>query len=148
MSKMGIFRTNIAIAPLWPHRESRRDAHELQNVVVDTGSEMTWVPTPLLEVAGVEREGAQTFETSDGRVLSRETGWAIIYAGGRAAPTVVVFAEPDDTILLGAIAIESLNLRVDLMSKKLVPAGPSPAYSCSPPRTRMEQPKAKSTRPP
>ena len=129
MSKMGIFRTNIAIAPLWPHRESRRDAHELQDVVVDTGSEMTWVPTRVLDAAGVEREGEQAFETSDGRVLLRETGWAIVYAGGRAAPTVVVFAEPEDTILLGAIAIESLNLRVDLMRKQLVPAGPSPAFS-------------------
>jgi hypothetical protein len=38
----------------------------------------------------------------------------------------VVFAGPGDMILLGAHGLEALNLRVDLVRKELVPAGPAP----------------------
>jgi hypothetical protein len=67
------------------------------------------------------------FETADGRVLEREVGFAMLFAGGRATPTIVVFAGADDLVLLGAIGLEGLNLRVDLARKELVPAGPVPA---------------------
>jgi hypothetical protein len=40
--------------------------------------------------------------------------------------TVVAFAESGDTALLGAIGLKSLNLRIDLGRKELVPAGPVP----------------------
>ena len=32
--------------------------------------------------------------------------------------------EPGDMELLGAVTLESLNLRIDLVSKELIPAGP------------------------
>ena len=53
--------------------------------------------------------------------------FAMIYAGNRSAAAVMVFGEPGDMTLLGAIGLESLNLRVDLGRKELVPAGPVPA---------------------
>jgi hypothetical protein len=52
--------------------------------------------------------------------------FALISAGGRSAPTIVVFAEPGDMVLLGAFGLEGLNLRIDLARKELVPAGPVP----------------------
>jgi predicted aspartyl protease len=67
------------------------------------------------------------FETADGRVLEREIGFALVYAAGRSAPSIVVFAQDHDLVLLGAHGLEGLNLRVDLGRKKLVPAGPVPA---------------------
>jgi hypothetical protein len=42
-------------------------------------------------------------------------------------PDIVVFDEPGDMIILGAHALEGLNLRIDLISKRLVSAGPVPA---------------------
>lgn len=39
----------------------------------------------------------------------------------------VVFAEQGDMVLLGAHGLDGLNLRVDLLRKELVPAGPVPA---------------------
>ncbi|MGH7694034.1 MAG: hypothetical protein ACRENH_03595, partial [Gemmatimonadaceae bacterium] len=39
-------------------------------------------------------------------------------------PTIVVFAQEADMVLLGAIALEGLNLRIDVISKELVPARP------------------------
>ena len=51
-------------------------------------------------------------------------GYAIVHAGGTDAPDLVVFAEPDDMVLLGARSLEGMNLRVDALRKQLVPAGP------------------------
>jgi predicted aspartyl protease len=95
--------------------------------MVDTGSEFNWFPRQVLEELGVEPVRTDRFETADGRVLEREVGFAYVFAGGRSAIAVVVFAEPKDLTLLGAIGLESLNLRVDLGRKELIPAGPVPA---------------------
>ena len=120
---MGIFRTTIGVAALdAPNRRL-----ELIDVMVDTGSEYNWVPRDALESIGLRPERIDRFETADGRVLEREVGFALVYAAGRSAPTVVVFAEPGDMTLLGAHGIEGLNLRIDLARKELVPAGPVPA---------------------
>ena len=123
IDNMGIFRTTIAIAP-W--HDPKRKA-ELADVMVDTGSEYNWIPRALLEELGVIADRQERFETADGRILQREIGFAMLYAGGRSTPTIVVFAEPGDMVLLGAFGLEGLNMRVDLARRELVPAGPVPA---------------------
>jgi predicted aspartyl protease len=120
---MGIFRTTASVAPLdAPDRRL-----ELVDVMVDTGSEYNWIPRTALESIGVKPVRVDRFETADGRVLEREVGFALVYASGRSTPTVVVFGGLGDLTLLGAHAIEGLNLRIDLARKELVPAGPVPA---------------------
>ena len=120
---MGIFRTTVSIAPLdAPGRQ-----HTLVDVMVDTGSEYNWIPREVLDAIGVAPVRIDRFETADGRVHERDVGFALVYAAGRSAPTVVVFADKGDMTLLGAHGIEGLNLRVDLARKELVPAGPVPA---------------------
>lgn len=120
---MGIFRTTLSVSALATpdHR------HDLANVMVDTGSEYNWIPGEALIALGVTPVRIDRFETADGRVLEREVGFALVYAGGRSAPTIVVFANEGDMVLLGAHGLEGLNLRVDLGRKELVPAGPVPA---------------------
>ncbi len=120
---MGIFRTTIRVA----HLARPTDQMELADVMVDTGSEYNWIPASVLEQLGIEPERIDRFETADGRVLERPIAFALVFAGGRSAPTIVVRAEPADMILLGAHGLEGLNLRVDLARKELVPAGPVPA---------------------
>ena len=125
---MGIFRTTVAIAPL----SAPDDRRILNDVMVDTGSEYNWIPTATLQELGIVPVRIDRFETADGRVLDREVGFAMLFAGGRSTPTIVVFAGPDDLVLLGALGLEGLNLRVDLGRKELVPAGPVPAATrCS-----------------
>jgi hypothetical protein len=51
-------------------------------------------------------------------------GFAIIHAGETFTTDEVVFGEPDDLVLLGARSLEGLNLKVDLVGKRLVSAGP------------------------
>jgi predicted aspartyl protease len=120
---MGIFRTTISIAAL-----STPDVrHALHDVMVDTGSEYNWFPADVLIDLGITPMRIDRFETADGRVLEREVGFAFMYAADRSTATVVVFAQEGDMVLLGAIGLEGMNLRVDLMRRELVPAGPVPA---------------------
>jgi predicted aspartyl protease len=124
---MGIFRTTIQIA----HLTNAERRLTLADVMVDTGSEYNWVPRGVLESLGVAEERVERFETADGRILTRPVGYAMIYAGSRNSPTIVVFAEPGDMVLLGAFGLEGLNLRIDLGRKELVPAGPVPAAAAA-----------------
>lgn len=124
---MGIFRTTIAIAPL----QDQMSRRELRDVMVDTGSEYTWIPRPLLEELGVAPARTERFEAADGRIFEREVGFAMVFTAGRATPTIVVFAELDDMTLLGAVALEGLNMRVDMVRRELVPAGPVPVAAAA-----------------
>jgi predicted aspartyl protease len=119
---MGIFRTTIGVANV----ARPGDRRDLADVLVDTGSEYNWIPYTVLEQLRIAPVRVDRFETADGRVLERAVGFALITAGGRTMGSVVVFGEPSDMTLLGAIGLESLNLRVDLARKELVPAGPVP----------------------
>ena len=120
---MGIFRTSLGISAL----ATPNDRRELAEVMVDTGSEYNWIPSAVLIELGVTPVRVDRFETADGRILEREVGFALVYAGGRSGPSVVVFAREGDMVLLGAHGLEGLNLQVDLIRKELVPAGPLPA---------------------
>lgn len=117
---MGIFRTTIAVSPLTAFEQQR----ELHDVLVDTGSEYNWIPSAILVELGITPVRVDRFETADGSVIEREVGFAMVHAAGRMTPTIVVFAVEEDMVLLGAMALEGMNLRVDLVRRELVPAGP------------------------
>ena len=120
---MGIFRTTVAVA----HPARPEATRQLVDVMVDTGSEYNWLPRELLVALGVTPMRVDRFQTADGRILEREMGGVLLYAGGRSTLTMAAFAEAGDLVLLGAHGLEGLNLRVDLVTKELVPAGPVPA---------------------
>jgi predicted aspartyl protease len=120
MTEVGIFRTNVGIE----HMSQRGRIQELADTLVDTGSEFTWVPRPVLEGLGIRPERRQGFIVADGRSVEREIGFAIVHAGGTATADVVVFAEENDFVLLGVRSLDGLNLRVDVLRQQLVDAGP------------------------
>ncbi len=124
---MGIFRTTLSLAACGTP-DQRRD---LFDVMVDTGSEYNWMPSAVLLELGVSPVRVDRFETADGRVLEREVGFALLYAAGRSTATVVVFAQDGDMVLLGAIGLEGMNLRVDLMRRELILAGPVPVAAAA-----------------
>jgi len=122
-SDMGTFRIDIEIEnPVRPGEK-----RGLRSVLVDTGAELSWIPTELLESLGIQRRSRWRFRQADGTVLDRWTGPAFVYAEGKTATDDVVFGEPGDLVLLGARSLEGLNLRVDPVSRRLVDAGPAPA---------------------
>ncbi|HEY2852627.1 MAG TPA: aspartyl protease family protein [Gemmatimonadaceae bacterium] len=123
IDNMGIFRTTISVEnPTRPGVVMR-----VENVMVDTGSEYTWLPRTVLETLDLVPTRTVRFITADGRQVERAVCFGNVYAGGSSAPDILVFADPDDMVLLGARALEGMNLRVDMLAKQLVPAGPVPA---------------------
>jgi predicted aspartyl protease len=109
------------------HRD-RMKAVRIPKLLVDTGSEHTWVPAATLEKIGVVREKKDVrFIMANGEVVTRSVGFAILRVGSNFTIDEVVFAEPGDLALLGARTLEGLNLTVDSARKKLVAAGPLPA---------------------
>ena len=119
----GTFRTDIELAH--PARPDHRLG--LRQVLVDTGAELSWVPAAVLTTLGVERRKVWHFRQADGTVLSRDTGYVLVYAAGTETADEVVFGEAGDLVLLGARTLEGLNLRVEPVTKRLVDAGPAPA---------------------
>ena len=127
LDEMGILRTAISIE----HPANRGTLIELSDVIVDSGSEYTWIPRAVLESLGLTPERVVDFVTTDGREIERGIGFANIYAEGISTPDIVVFAERGDLVLLGARTLEGLNLRVDVVGRRLVHGGPVPAAATS-----------------
>lgn len=123
MSDVGTFRIDIEIEN--PSRPGERRV--VQQALVDTGAELSWLPQPVLEELGVERRKIWHFRQANGTVLSRWTGAVSVYVAGVWTVDEVVFGEPTDLVLLGARSLEGLNLRVEPATKRLVDAGPAPA---------------------
>ena len=120
MGDVGTFRMTIAIE----HPARRGVLRTVDDVLVDSGSDFTWIPRAILEDLGVTRERTERMIAADGRVIEREIGFAIVHVQGKASADDVVFAESGDLVLLGARSLEGLNLRVDPREKRLVSGGP------------------------
>lgn len=136
MTDMGTFRTDIQIEnPAAPGRRLSIPA-----ALVDTGSELTWVPAEGLESLGIVRDKRLRFVLADGRIVERSVGMARVYAAGTSTGDDVVFAEPGDSVLLGARSLEGLNVRVDPLRRQLIDAGPAPAAACGIPSARAPAP--------
>jgi predicted aspartyl protease len=100
----------------------------VSKMLVDTGSENTWVPAATLEKLGIKREKKDVaFVTANGQQITRNVGFAVIRVDKYFTVDEVVFAEEGDLLLLGARTLEGLNLVVDSRRKRLVAAGPLPA---------------------
>jgi hypothetical protein len=61
---------------------------------------------------------------ANGQIITRSMGYAILRVDKAETVGEVVFAQKGDLQLLGARALEGLNLKVDPRSKRLVATGP------------------------
>ena len=97
----------------------------MRKLLVDTGSDSTWIPSKVLEGLGVKREKKDLkFVMANGQEITRSVGFVFIEVEDAYTVDEVVFAEEGDLALLGARSLEGLNLAVDAANKKLVAAGP------------------------
>jgi predicted aspartyl protease len=93
----------------------------LEKMLVDTGSEFTWVSERLLEKIGIKQEKKDVhFVLANGETITRRVGFAIIRFDKFFTIDEVVFAEPGDLALLGARTLEGLNLTVEPTRRRLV----------------------------
>ena len=121
---MGTFYTKCTVE----NHADRSKSVRVAKLLVDTGSEHTWIAAATLEKIGVRREKKDLqFVMANGEVVTRSVGFAILRVDRHFTIDEVVFAEPGDLLLLGARTLEGLNLIVDAARKRLVAAGPLPA---------------------
>ena len=100
-------------------------------LMVDTGAESTWID----EAIGIERRKKDLqFQLANGQIITRSVGYAVLMVDKSETVDEVVFAETGDLQLLGARALEGLNLQVDARRKRLVAAGPIVSAAAVPPR--------------
>ena len=105
---------------------------EVAKLLVDSGSECTWISEDVLRSIGVATEKKDmSFQMANGGTITRSVGFAIIRVGDRFTIDEVVFARPGDLQLLGARTLEGLNLAVDPAHKRLIAAGPHLAAATS-----------------
>ena len=136
---MGTFYTGCVVE----NHLNRRRLVRIPKLLVDTGSEHTWISEASLEKIGVVREKKDLpFVMANGQQITRSVGFAILRVGEHFTIDEVVFGEPGDLLLLGARTLEGLNLAVDARRKQLVAAGPLPVAPVSGDGTMARRPAA------
>ena len=121
---MGHFHVDCTVVN---HRQPARTA-TVRDLLVDTGSEFTWLPATTLERVGVKVQKKDVaFQMANGQTITRSIGYAILRAAEFETIDEVVFGEAGDLSLLGARTMEGFGALVDPRKKRLVAAGPFPA---------------------
>lgn len=113
---MSLFRVNVVAVNI---SDQGRVTPAVQ-AIVDSGSELTWLPAEVLTSIGVAAVRDRTFQTATGQTTTRPVGYAILRAEGFETIDEVVFAEPGDAALLGVRTIEGFGVMVDYIGHRFV----------------------------
>lgn len=88
--------------------------------LVDTGSELTWLPKVLLDGIGILPQRKLTFATATKELVQRDVGYAILSAEGFETVDQIVFGEPSDMTLLGVRTLEGFGVAVDNIGHRFI----------------------------
>jgi predicted aspartyl protease len=116
-----LFKVNVIA-----HNPKREElATQPVPALVDTGSELTWLPADVLRSVGITPRRKRMFapstqKTATQRQIEREVGYAILSAEGYETNDEVVFAEPGDMTLLGVRTLEGFGVMVDNIGHRFV----------------------------
>ncbi|WP_165742031.1 retropepsin-like aspartic protease [Candidatus Thiosymbion oneisti] len=118
---MGLFSVGCLIE----NQQDRKRKVRIPKILVDTGSDLTWINYQYLKEIGIDTEKKDLrFKMANGQEITRSVSFAIVRVGKEFTTDEVVFAQKGDLQLLGARTLEGLNMKVDSRNKKLVAAGP------------------------
>src|SRR5207247_10455571 len=115
LQAMSIFRLN-AIATNPKREELSTPPIE---VLVDTGSELTWLPGEALRAIGITPRRNRLFQTADRKTIEREVGYAIVSVDQYQTVDEIVFGLPGDFSLLGVRTLEGFGVMVDALGRRL-----------------------------
>ena len=121
---MGVFYVDCSVQSI----SGSGNAVTVSNLLVDTGSEYTWLPENDLKKATVTvRKRDMPFVMANGQLITRHVGYAILRCQDFETVDEIVFAKEGDLRLLGSRTLEGFGAVLDAREKKLVAAGPYPA---------------------
>jgi predicted aspartyl protease len=113
---MGI--TSVVVRISNPADRSRGIEAEM---LVDSGAIFSVVPADELRALGIAPEKVERFSLADGTSMTRPVGIARFEVAGQSGGAPVIFGEPGDAWLLGALSLESLGLVLDPFKRELRP---------------------------
>ncbi len=118
---MGLTHVTVRISQL----SGNGDPYEAE-FLVDTGAIDCMVPEDRLTKAGIQPEGKSMYELASGEPVEYRYGFARVAFMGEETVSQVIFGPPDCEPLLGAVALESVGIMVDPVSRTLkrLPAKP------------------------
>jgi predicted aspartyl protease len=90
-------------------------------LLVDSGAVYSVVPGTTLRRLGIKPHSVQRFTLADGSQLRRRIGDAIFVIDGKRGASPVIFGQPGDSALLGAVSLESVGLMLDPFRRTLRP---------------------------
>jgi predicted aspartyl protease len=108
----------VNLCAINPKREELRTPPV--RVLVDTGSELSWLPAESLAAIGLTPRRQRVFRTADGKTIQRDVGYGILAAENYETNDEIVFAQPGDCHLLGVRTLEGFGVMVDPLAHKLV----------------------------
>ena len=87
---MGVFYADCSVQNM----ADRDKSASIKQLIVDTGSEFTWLPENILTEIGVSgQKPNQKFVRTDGQVITRDVGYAILRTDGFETVDEIVFAQ-------------------------------------------------------
>jgi predicted aspartyl protease len=113
---MGVTVLSIDIASL-----ANPEVTERLEFIVDSGAVYSVVPAPVLERLGILPLKQDRFRLANGTYIVRRRGAAVFRYGEFVGGADVIFGEPGDATLLGALTLESIGLSLDPIRRELTP---------------------------
>jgi predicted aspartyl protease len=110
--------TNLTLDVANPADLTRRESVDF---LVDSGAVYSFVPRSVLDRLGITAHSRLRFRLAEGSIIERDRGDAIFFYRGQQGASPVIFAEPGDATLLGAVTLESLGLVLDAVRRDLLP---------------------------
>jgi predicted aspartyl protease len=89
--------------------------------LVDSGAVYSFVPRDILARLGIEPHSRQRFRLADGSTIERDRADAVYFYRNQRGAAPVIFGEPGDATLLGAVTLDSLGFVLDAVRRDLVP---------------------------
>ena len=120
---MGTFTVTLEVANL--------DGAEFVGVeaLVDTGSTQTFLGEDLLASLGIRPTQRKRYQLADDSFVEYGRGYARLRLEDEEGIAPVVFGPPGVSPLIGAVTLQALELAVDLLHERLIPAPPAKARS-------------------
>jgi len=97
------------------------DQREAVEFLIDSGAVYSFVPRPVLERLGIQPHSRQRFRLANGSTIDRDRGDALFFYQSHRGAAPVIFGEPSDATLLGAVSLEALGFVLDAIRRDLVP---------------------------
>jgi predicted aspartyl protease len=116
VNPMSVFKVNVIAAN--PSELNKRTPP--LEVLVDTGSELTWLPADALVQIGIIPLRKRSFQTATKQIVQRDIGYAVLSAEGFETIDEVVFAETGDMNLLGVRTLEGFGVIVDNIAHRFL----------------------------